>query len=191
MTSPEYRDHDHDCDHDHDHDGDHDHDFTRADAGPGILDDGDRMAVYQDHGIAFLFPERWTIQEDLTDTHQTVTIQSPGTAFWQAILFPGESAAAVVESVLEAFTETYDDLDKYESQAMQSGYPALVCELDFACLDLLSSAVLIAFDTPAQAIVLLYQGEDRELEVRRPQLEAITRSLRVEALGTPSGFTED
>jgi len=175
------------CGHDHGHDHDHDHDLecrlpendSRDLSGSGELE-----SVYYATGLQFRHPAGWVVHEEPGDAFQTVTVQTPGTCFWQVSLFGPQSAGAVLESVLEAFSETYEELDIYDSETVLCGFPALVREIDFVCMDLLSAATLIAFQTPAATVLILFQGEDRELDAVRPQLLAMSHSLKLEdALG--------
>lgn len=170
-------DHDHDHSHDHDHDCGHDHDH---DTGPGLDagPDGDGIETYSGHGVRFQYPGHWELGEESSPEQTTITVQSPGTTYWTLSLFEERPDPQQIEaSVMAAYEEMYDEMDVYESDILVLGAPAISRELDFVCLDLVSTAALIIFQTMNHTLLVLFQGEDRELETCRPQLEAMTRSL--------------
>lgn len=180
--------HDHDSQHghehfqhSHEHDCGHDHDDPRD---PSLESDRDGSPsaeltqVYNGQGIQFRYPRPWELQEETSDGQQTVTVQSPGTTYWSISLFEDlPDPDQIVASVLSAYRESYPDLDVYESDVQVLGLPAIARDLDFLCLDLVSSASVLVFQTPAHTVLVSFQGEDRELEKLRPVLESITRSL--------------
>lgn len=166
--------HQHDCGHDHDHDHDHqaeafDHASVQTNA---------ELAVYQGHGVQFEYPEHWEIQEETGADQTTISVQSPGTTYWTLSLFEDRpDADQVAESVIAAYEEMYEELDIYEPDVQVLGVPAIARELDFVCLDLVSTASLIVFQSLNHTILITFQGEDRELEKTRPLVELMTRSL--------------
>lgn len=168
--------HQHDCGHDHDHDHDHDHQaeaFDRA----SVQTNAD-LSVYQGHGVQFEYPEHWEIQEETGADQTTISVQSPGTTYWTLSLFEDRpDADQVAESVIAAYEEMYEELDIYEPDVQVLGVPAIARELDFVCLDLVSTASLIVFQSLNHTILITFQGEDRELEKTRPLVELMTRSL--------------
>ena len=171
--------HDHDHDQQHDHDHDHDHDQSELTDPIAVANEGDGgMEVYSGRGVQFRYPRDWTIEEEAGPEQMTISVQSPGTAYWTLSLFeerpdPGHVAASVVS----AYEEMYDELDVDESDVQVFGEPAVARDLDFVCLDLVSTASLLVFQTMHHTVLVLFQGEDRELESARPLLESITRSL--------------
>lgn len=167
--------HHHDCGHDHAHDHDHSHD----DQLPHELTSAAAPTVaYSGCGVSFRFPEDWSVQEESSPAQTTITVQSPGTSYWTLTLFEERpDPEHVLKSVLAAYRDLYDDLDIYHPDASFGGLPAISVELDFVCLDLVSSASIIVFQTDTQTVLVLFQGEDRELDSTRDKLESMTRSL--------------
>lgn len=160
------------CGHDHDHDDDHHHDCSHDVAG------GTGTELFSGFDVQFQYPQGWTIQEESNDEQTTITVQSPGTAFWTLSLFEGRpDAEQILASVMAAYEELYEELDVYESDVMVLGEPAVAREFDFVCLDLVSSVSLVIFQTMTRTALVLYQGEDRDLETARPVMEAMTKSL--------------
>lgn len=86
----------------------------------------------------------------------------------------------VVETVVSAFEQDYDDVDVSSAMDDLNGFPSQVRELDFVCYDLVNSATVRAFQTREQTVMVLYQGTDHELEITRNQLQAITESLLID-----------
>lgn len=175
-----------DCDfHDHDHDHDrldsHCESMHRIPASaPGYEDDSSspETLTYSGYGVRFQYPSNWTLSEDTGSDQTTITVQSPGTSYWMLSLFSDRpDPERIVESVMEAYQSLYEDLDVYEPDAQVLGFPAITRELDFVCLDLVTTAAMIAFQAIDQSVLVMFQGEDRELEKTRPLMEAMTRTL--------------
>lgn len=136
---------------------------------------------YQSHGIGFRFPDGWSLQEQEEGGDRTISVQSPETSFWAVSLLPERPEPAdVIEAAVAAFEEEYPDLDVYTVEAELCRQPTLARDLDFVCLDLVNSAALRAFRTGRYTVLVLYQGNDRELEHTRELLEGISRSLYCE-----------
>ncbi len=170
-------DHSHDCGHDHDHDcaHDHDHDFSPQ---QDFSDSSGETEVYSGRGVQFRYPRGWTVQEESNPDQTTITVQSPETSYWTLTLFEERpDPDEVLQSVMSAYQESYEELDVYESDVVVLGEPAIARELDFVCLDLVSNATMVVFQTLQHTVLILFQGEDRELETARPALNAITQSL--------------
>ena len=166
--------HDAGCGHDHDHGQHHDHDHNETI--PEVDTGG--TEVYSGRGVQFRYPGHWMIQEESIPEQTTISVESPGTAYWTLSLFEHRpDPEQIVASVMSAYEEMYEELDVYESDVQVQGLPAIARDLDFVCLDLVSSASLVVFQTMNHTVLVVFQGEDRELETTRPLLESITRSL--------------
>ena len=167
--------HDHDCVHDHDHDCAHDHDSPSSQE-INVATDG--TEVYAGRGVQFRYPRGWTLQEESSPDQTTITVQSPATSYWTLTLFNDRPEPEyVLESVMAAYQEMYKELDVYESDVLVLGEPAVARELDFVCLDLVSNASMVVFQALNHTVLVIFQGEDRELETTRPALTLITQSL--------------
>ena len=171
--------HDHDHDHSHDHDCGHDHDHDHdSPPGPSFEELTDGIETYSGHGVRFQYPGHWELGEESNPEQVTITVQSPGTTFWTLSLFADQPDPDQIEaSVMAAYEEMYEEMDVYESDVLVLGAPAIAREIDFVCLDLVSTAALIIFQTMNHTVLVMFQGEDRELETTRPLLESMTRSL--------------
>lgn len=137
------------------------------------------MAVYEQHGVHFEYPENWTLDDDSSDQSQTtITLFSPGEGFWTlSILSHDIDLPMMLKTVLDALADEYQDVDskavsdQIESQAMV-GY-----NVNFYCLDMTTSAIIRGFQTLRASYVLLCQAEDREFAQIQPVFHAMTTSL--------------
>jgi hypothetical protein len=134
------------------------------------------------HGLRFLYPDDWSLNEQTDQQEVTVTVAGPHTSFWSISLYyerpPTES---VMAAALDAFRNEYENLDLYPAQAALCERPTVAYDLDFVCLELINSAFLRAFRTGQFTALVLYQGTDQELDETRDILEAISRSLTLDA----------
>lgn len=139
----------------------------------------DELSRYQNHGIEFQYPSSWQLDEQSSGEEVTITVQSPGTSFWTVVIFASQpDPDEVLDTVVAAFEQDYEDVDVLNFVGSVCGVPSLGRDLDFVCYDLINCATLRAFQTTDQTILVLYQGTDHELENTRESLESISRSLR-------------
>lgn len=137
------------------------------------------MPVCQADGVTFVYPEGWELSRDEHGTDVTWHLQTDGSAFWSLTLLAScPTAEEAVEAVVDAFREEYPDLDVYSGPDTPLPGPAAGCDIDFVYVDLVNAARIRAEATSVFTAVVVYQGEDREVELYREQFEAITRSLR-------------
>ena len=102
--------------------------------------------LYAGNGVQFRYPQNWTLTEESGPDQMTITVQSPGTSYWTLSLFEDRpDPDHIVESAMRIYHSLYEELDVYELEAQVLGFPAVTRELDFVCLDLVSSAAMIAF----------------------------------------------
>lgn len=169
----------HDHDHGHSHQSGHVHEHGRPpEHVRPVRDDEGQTRSYSGFGVRFEYPVDWGLIEESGPDQTTITLQSPGTSYWTLSLFDDRPAPEqLVASVMEAYESSYEDLDVYEPEVQILGFPAVTRELDFVCLDLVNTAAMVAFQAVEQSVLVIYQGEDRELTTTRPVMEAITHSL--------------
>lgn len=162
--------------HAHHHDHDHDHD---ADGNCIHGPDLGSTSAYEKHGVRFQFPASWAITEQSDQGETTISLQSDGTSFWTLMLLQSRpDPDEVLNTVVAAFEQDYDDVDVISSISSLGGLPALGRELDFVCYDLVNSASVRAVQTSELTAMVLFQGTDHELETTRDQLDSITASLQ-------------
>ena len=135
-------------------------------------------AIYQAHGVRFRYPSDWELSEQQDEEQFSVTVSSPSTAFWTLSLFEScPEPADVVQTVLDAFHEEYDEMDDYPSSVRVGKRPTVGRDIDFVCVDRLNLAAVRAFQTRKFTAMVLFQLTEAERDDVGPILERITRSL--------------
>ena len=158
--------------HDHDHDNDPDHRSGDFQFGAD--------AAYRGHGIRFRYPGDWTVTEDVGPDETTISVQSSGVSYWSLTLIDNApDPSDIIDTVLGAYRGEYTDLD-IDEPAPKFRFPAVVRDIDFICLDLVNTASVTAFRTNRRTVLVVSQGTDRELELTRSVMTAMTESLLCE-----------
>ncbi|MEX0939081.1 MAG: hypothetical protein WDZ59_14555 [Pirellulales bacterium] len=136
-------------------------------------------AVFDNQGVRFQYPENWTLEWQESDTTDpSVSVFSPGGAFWTLSIHPpGTETARLVQVVLDALREEYQELDAQEAVDSIGDTEMIGYDVNFYCLDLCNTAVVRGFHTRRASYVLLCQAEDREFERVREVFRAMTTSL--------------
>ena len=139
------------------------------------------VAVYDEEGIRFQYPENWQLTREEGEDGWTVSVQSPETAFLMISLRADmPTTDEVAATALEALRESYPDLEADESVDSVAGQPALGHNIRFFSLDLTNTAWTRSFYTPNGTVLVLWQVNDLELETNEPVLQAICASLEVD-----------
>jgi hypothetical protein len=148
-------------------------------------------ATYQGHGVRFRYPSEWEVSEQQEGSQFSITVSSPATAFWTLSLFADcPEPDDVVDAVLDAFREEYDEMDEYPSRGRIGKRPSVGRDIDFVCLDRLNSAGVRAFRARQFTVMVLYQLTENERDETGEILELMTRSLTFRA-EKPSGPADD
>ncbi len=135
-------------------------------------------AEFDKFGVRFQYPENWSLEIEDGADELSVSVASPGGAFWTLTIHPlAADLEALAETVLGVFRSEFTDLDfQAASEPLEdqhiSGY-----DVHFYCLDFLNTATIRGFKTTRAAYILLCQAEDREFERFEPIFRAITTSL--------------
>jgi hypothetical protein len=135
--------------------------------------------VYDKSGLHFLYPDNWTLDEEETiDGARSVTVQSPGGAFWSIALHsPATDPQELSRAALAALKEEYQDSDA-EPVTEQLGDQSIDgFDFRFIWLDLINTASIRGFRTPTASCLVLCQAEDREYQQLALVFRAITTSL--------------
>jgi hypothetical protein len=136
------------------------------------------MAVYEEHGVRFEYPDGWEISHEHQDEDFTVTVESEGTAFWMLSVLSGRPAAEeVIDAALGSFETEYDSVDVCENKEQICMLPTVAVEVDFYELEMVNHASLRACETDDTTIFVLLQMSDTERESDGPLLKAISDSL--------------
>jgi hypothetical protein len=136
-------------------------------------------------GISFQYPENWTVDEkDLVEGRRSVTVYSPGGAFWSVTLHsqradPDELAQAVIE----VMRQEYEDLEVEPARETVAGRDVAGYDLNFFYLDLTNTAQVRSLRNDRAVYVIFWQAEDRELAAIGRVFEAMTTSLLMDHSG--------
>ena len=135
--------------------------------------------VYEKMGIRFLYPDNWTLDEAAAlEGEKSVTVYSPGGAFWSITLHePRTEPAALASAALEALKNEYQDSESEPVEEQIAGQTCAGYDLSFFYLDFTNTAQIRAFRIPKASCLVLCQAEDRELEQLDNVFRAITASL--------------
>jgi hypothetical protein len=136
---------------------------------------------FAQHGIRFQYPENWRLEQEETDNGWTVTVQSPGTAFF--LLSCDEdmpSTEQVLETTLEALRSDYPDLEVTNELETLAGQPAAGHDIQFTSLDLTNTCWTRSFYTDNGTVLVMCQVADLDLDVAEPVLRAMCASLEVD-----------
>jgi len=137
------------------------------------------VATYDRHGIRFLYPDNWTVQEDSPEPHaHCVTLQSPGSGFWMLqILDSAVSLERLASEAMESIQQDYEEVEVVAADEDIAGTALSGYDLHFYCFDFLISANVRSFSLGDHPCVLLSQAEDGEFAKIAPVFTAITASL--------------
>jgi hypothetical protein len=141
-------------------------------------------AIYDSLGVKFMYPENWTLDDGADDEslpdarHNSVTIYSPGGAFWSLAIYPpADSATDLAAEVMRALRTEYDNLDVATITEAVEGQDLIGYDMNFIYLDMTNTAVVRALHAPRATYVVYYQSEDRDLVATKAVFEAITASF--------------
>jgi len=136
---------------------------------------------FDQHGIHFRYPENWRLDQEETDSGWTVTVQSPGTAFF-LLSYDGEMPPPeqMLETTLEALRSDYPDLEVSDQLETLAGQPAVGHDVQFTSLDLTNTCWTRSFYTDSGTVLVMCQAADLDLDEAEPVLRAICASLQVD-----------
>lgn len=133
---------------------------------------------YHNHGISFAYPPAWELEESGTPEAITITLSTGQTGFWSITIMPDRPRPEdVMKTSLEAFQESYPELDRYPSTGKLAGQPFLKEEIEFVCHDLINTAELTTLRNGRVTVLIMCQYYDREEDELKPLFDAITDSL--------------
>lgn len=127
-------------------------------------------------GISFQYPDNWTLDDaDAMLGRQSVTVYSPGGAFWSVAIHPASAKPdQLVSAIVEAMRQEYQGLEVDEVRETKVHFELVGYDLAFYCLDLTNTGQVRYVQT-SQAVYTIYcQAEDREFESIKRVFEAIT-----------------
>jgi hypothetical protein len=136
-------------------------------------------AKYDKLGISFQYPENWTLDEaDALAGRNSVTVYSPGGAFWSVAVHPRSAdAEKLARGVVNLMKEEYEELEAEEASETVGGQAATGFDMNFYYLDFTNSAQVRMLKTDRATYTVFCQGEDREFDRLQPVFRAMTASL--------------
>ena len=134
--------------------------------------------VYQTDGLRFRYPTEWRALEEIGEEGRTVSLDGDDAAFCTITLLEGRPAVEdVLDAGVDAYREVYEDFDVEPIECQIAGRPARGRNVDFFCLELISSAWLRAFRTGANTVLIVFQSEGNDAENAREVFDMIVDSL--------------
>jgi hypothetical protein len=130
-------------------------------------------------GISFQYPENWTLDDsDALRGHKSVTVYSPGGAFWTVAMHSGKAEPAeLAATIVETMRQEYEELEAEEIHENVAGHDLIGYDLAFYCLDLTNSGRVRSFRSSRTTYTIYCQAEDREYELLNKVFEAMTLTL--------------
>ena len=141
---------------------------------------------FHDLGISFQYPDNWALDEqDSVGEEPSVTLFSPGGAFWAVSVHPRTaSPARLAETAVEAMQAEYERVEVEAVEEELEGHAMTGFDLNFFILDLTNTATVRCLRGPAATYTFFCQAEDREYEKVRAVFQAMTVSVLRGLLGS-------
>lgn len=136
-------------------------------------------AQFNKLGISFQYPENWTLDDsDAVLGRKSVTVYSPGGAFWSvSIHFGSAGPAKLASAALAAMKKEYPGLEVEETQERIAGHELIGYDLAFYYLDLISTALIRCLRIAHTTYTIFCQAEDRDYAQIQNVFQAMTTSL--------------
>jgi hypothetical protein len=138
-------------------------------------------AQFHENGIRFQYPENWQMDREETGSGWTVSVQSPGTAFF-LVSYDGDmpETELMADTALEALRSEYPGLEADEAVESLAGQPAVGHDVQFFSFDLTNTCWLRSFYSSSGTVLAMWQANDLELESVEPVLRAISASIQLD-----------
>ena len=130
-------------------------------------------------GISFQYPDNWTLdEEDALVGRRSVTVYSPGGAFWSVAVHPRSAdPARLAKAAVDAMRQEYEEIEAQEAQETLAGREMIGYDLNFYYLDLTNTARIRCLQTEQVTWSIFCQAEDREFDRIELVFRAMTASL--------------
>lgn len=138
-------------------------------------------AQFHEDGIRFLYPENWELDRQDTDAGWTVSVQSPGTAFF-LVSYDAEmpDPELMADTALAALRSEYPGLETDEAVESLAGQPAVGHDVQFFSLDLTNTCWLRSLYCSTGTMLVMWQANDLELDRLGPVLRTICTSIQLD-----------
>jgi hypothetical protein len=130
-------------------------------------------------GISFQYPDNWVLDEqDALAGRDSVTVYSPGGAFWSVSVHPRSAdPLQLAEAAVAAMKADYGELDVRKTQETIADREMIGYDLNFFYLDFTNTATVRCIRTDRATYSVFWQAEDREFQQIGAVFRAITTSL--------------
>ena len=140
---------------------------------------------FEGFGIAFLYPDSWTLESDSEAT--SVSVESPDGAFFTVTRFENTiDADAAIERGVSAMRQEYDEVENEVLDKTLAGLRLEGSLLRFVFLDLIIASQLLAIAHGGGTYLVQIQAEDRDHERLLPVFDAMLTSLCQHLAGSDS-----
>jgi hypothetical protein len=138
-------------------------------------------AQFSEDGIRFQYPENWQLDREETGAGWTVSVQSPGTAFF-LVSYDADmpDTELMADTALEALRSEYPGLEADQAVDSLAGEPAVGHDVQFFSFDLTNTCWLRSFYSGSGTVLAMWQANDLELERVEPVLRAISASITLD-----------
>ncbi len=137
------------------------------------------VAQYDREGICFYYPDNWSIFDESTDRlPATISLQSPGTAFWTLAVFPPEKGPRTAAA--EALKELEAEYEGVESEPIEEEWESTETvgyEMRFFHIEMIVACRVVAFRAAGRTWLAWWQAEDNEFEQLGDVFRAMTLSV--------------
>ncbi len=136
-------------------------------------------ARFEGLGLQFQYPDNWTLDDsDALLGRKSVTVYSPGGAFWSvAVHFGPVDAAKLSQAVVDTMRQEYAALESEEVSEIIAGHELSGYDLNFYYLDLTNTAQIRCLHLGHASYTIFCQADDREFQQIERVLQAISTSL--------------
>jgi hypothetical protein len=136
---------------------------------------------FNEDGVAFRYPDNWTLELENGDGGWTASLQSKETAFLVVTLdrtMPEPEQMA--QTALAALRSEYPSLEADAAVDLLAGEMAVGHDIQFFSFDLSNTGWTRSLYGGAGTLLVYWQVNDLELPTTEPVLRAICESLKVE-----------
>jgi hypothetical protein len=139
----------------------------------------DMPCQFSKYGVSFLYPDNWTLdKDDARAGKQSVTVFSPGGAFWSVSIYPRSAdPARLAKSVVHTMQKEYDGLESEEIEETIAGHGLVGYDLSFFFMDFSNTASIRCARTDEATYAVFCQAEDHEFDQIARVFLAMTTSL--------------
>jgi hypothetical protein len=136
--------------------------------------------LYEDDILQFQYPENWMIERQETDEGWTISVQSPGTAFFLISYYMERPEVnEVLKTALQALQQDYPELETEPFSEKWQQHATRGYDITFFSLDTVNQCQLRALRTSKATILLLSQSSSFDNSTHLAVLDAIRVSMHL------------